>query len=94
MEEQKPMERFRAGSVACAIWENEITVDGRPQKILKAQVSRRYKDRNGSWKSTQSLSRNEIPLAIYVLGKAFAAMIEKHAGEDDGGEPPVEERVV
>ena len=94
MEEQKPIERFRAGSVACAIWENEITVEGRPQKILKAQVSRRYKDRYGAWKSTQSFSRNEIPLAIYVLEKAFTAMIEKHAGEDEGGEPPGVERVV
>jgi hypothetical protein len=88
------MERFRAGSVACAIWENEITVDGRPQKILKAQLSRRYKDRNGYWKSTQSLSRSEIPLAIYVLGKAFAAMLEKHAGEDEDGGMAAEEKVI
>jgi hypothetical protein len=75
MEEQKPVARFRAGSVSCAVWENQVTVGGEPQKILKAQVSRRYKDRNGVWKTTQSLSRNEIPLAIYVLGKAFGAKI-------------------
>jgi hypothetical protein len=34
--------------------------------VLKATVQRRYKDKSGSWKSTTSFSRNEIPLAIYV----------------------------
>ena len=34
------------------------------------------------WKSSQSFSRNEIPLAIYVLQKAFEAMLEKPKGEE------------
>ena len=37
------------------------------------------------WKTSQSFSQNEIPLAIYVPQKAFEAMIEKRpVGE--GGE--------
>ena len=32
---------------------------------------------------SQSFSRNEIPLAIYVLQKAFEAMIEKRPEQDE-----------
>ena len=46
-------------------------------RLAKASVSRRYQARNGDWKTSQSFSRNEIPLAIYVLQKAFEAMLEK-----------------
>ena len=46
-------------------------------RLAKASVSRRYKDRYGNWKTSQSFSRNEIPLAIYVLQKAFEAIVEK-----------------
>lgn len=72
----KPIEKFRAGAVDCALWENEIRVDGETKKMLKATVSRRYKDADGSWRTSQSFSRNEIPLAIYCLQKAFEYMID------------------
>lgn len=75
METSKPIQKFRAGQVGCALWENEVTIGGEKQTILKASVSRRYKDRNGDWKTSQSFSRNEIPLAIFVLFQAFEAML-------------------
>ena len=77
-----PVKKFSAGSVSCALWENEATVDGRKVNLLKATVERRYKDRDGTWKSSGSFSRNEIPLAVFCLLKAFAAMV----GEDEGEE--------
>ena len=83
MEDMKPVAKFRAGQVTCAVWENQVTVGNQQQTILKASVSRRYRDKNGIWKSSQSFSRNEIPLAIYVLQKAFEAMLEKPAEQDD-----------
>jgi hypothetical protein len=61
---------------------NEATVDGRKINLLKATVERRYKDRDGTWKSSGSFSRNEIPLAVFCLLKAFAAMV----GEDEDEE--------
>ena len=70
-----PIKKFRAGSISCALWENEIEVNGQKRPLMKATVERRYKDRDGSWKSTGSFSRNEIPLVQYVLAKAFEAMI-------------------
>ena len=78
-----PLKKFSAGSISCALWENQATVDGRKVEILKATVERRYKDRDGTWKSSNSFSRNEIPLVIYCLEKAFAAMVEEQNGVEE-----------
>ena len=85
---QKPVAKFVAGQVSAAIWENQISVNGRPVTVLKASVQRRYKDRDGQWKSSTSFSRNEIPLAIYCLQKSFEKMIE---GQEEENGTDVEE---
>ncbi len=72
----QPVNKFRAGQVACALWNNDIVVQGTKKTVLKATVERRYKDSNDIWKSSGSYSRNEIPLVIYCLQKAYAAMID------------------
>ena len=78
----KPVAKFKAGQISAALWENEITAkNGGKATMLKATVQRRYKDKNGDWKSSGSFSRNEIPLAIYCLMQAFKVMVE---GEGDG----------
>jgi hypothetical protein len=84
MAQAKPVQKFRAGQVSCALWENDITVSGRKIKVLKATVERRYKDSDGEWKSSGSFARNEIPLAIYCLQKAFEHIIdEQNTGSED-----------
>jgi hypothetical protein len=77
MEEDKPIAKFQAGAVSCAVWQNRVNIDGRTTIILKAAVSRRYQDRDGIWQTSQSFSRNEVPMAIHVLQKAFEVMLEK-----------------
>jgi hypothetical protein len=68
-------------------------VNGGTKIALKASVSRRYKDRDGNWKSSQSFGRNEILLAIHCLRQAVAKIIEEEqAGSRDGS--GVEEEVV
>ncbi len=81
--QQLPVAKFRAGQVSSALWENQIQVKGAAVTILKATVQRRYKDRNNEWKSSTSFSRNEIPLAIHCLQKAFEKIIEIQS-EDSG----------
>jgi len=81
MEGQEPLARFRAGQITCTLWQNEIYMNGIATTILKATVNRRYKDRNGAWKSTRSFSRSEIPLAIDVLQKALERMIAITEGQ-------------
>jgi hypothetical protein len=82
----KPVAKVKAGQVSAALWENEITANGRKVTVLKASVQRRYKDKDGSWKSSQSFSRNEIPLAVYCLQKSFEKIIEMQIDEssEDG----------
>ena len=77
-----PKQKWKAGQVDCAIWENEINVGGETKTILKASIGRRYKDSNGVWKTSTSFSRNEIPLAVYCLEKAFAWIVEQNGDRD------------
>ena len=91
MNGQRPLAKFRAGQVSCAVWSNEAKVNGRQIELLKATVERRFKDASGEWKSSGSFSRNEIPLVIYCLEKAFAMMIEERTVS--GGETVTEEVV-
>ena len=79
------MKTIAAGSCRAAIWENEIRVDGSSKKMLKASVERRYKDKDGSWKSSQSFGRNEIPLAVYCLEKAFEAIVSEETAQNGNG---------
>jgi len=76
MSGQKPVEKFQAGQINAALWENEIEVNGKTVPVLKATVQRRYKDKSGKWQSSNSFGRNEIPLAIYCLQQAFEKIIE------------------
>ncbi len=78
-----PLAKFRAGAISCAIWENEAVVNGNKVSLLKATVERRYKDASGEWKSSGSFGRNEIPLVMYCLRKAFEYMVEERGGRDD-----------
>ena len=86
----QPVNKFRAGQVACAVWNNDIVVQGTKKTVLKATVERRYKDSNDIWKSSGSYSRNEIPLVIYCLQKAYAAMIEGTEENSNGFEEATE----
>jgi len=85
MEQDKPIAKFQAGAVSCAVWQNRVNIDGRTTTILKAAVSRRYQDRDGLWQTSQSFSRNEVPMAIYVLQKAFEVMLEKTPEQGNTG---------
>jgi hypothetical protein len=86
MATQRPVMKFRAGQVSCALWENEVTVNGNATVVLRATVERRYKDAGGSWHSSNSFSRNEIFLAVWCLQRALDVMIERGStsGDDNG----------
>ena len=93
--QQMPVAKFRAGQVSSAVWRNEIQVKGKAITVLKATVQRRYKDKEGNWQSSGSLSRNEIPLAIYCLQKAFEKIIEtQHEDSSNGNSNNIEETVI
>ena len=88
-----PVAKFKAGTVAAAVWENQMNVNGKAITVLKATVQRRYKDNgSGEWKSSGSFGRNEIPLAIFCLQKALEKIIDKQnsASQNNGNSCPEE----
>ena len=87
----QPVHKVRAGQVSAAIWENEATVNGKKMAMLKATVERRYRDASGAWRSSNSFSRNEIPLAVYALQRCFEHMVEAGKEREDSS---VEEETV
>ena len=93
--QQLPVAKFRAGQVSSAVWRNEIQVKGKAITVLKATVQRRYKNGEGNWQSSGSFARNEIPLAIYCLQKAFEEIIEaEHEDSGDGNSNDIDETVI
>ena len=92
--QQMPVAKFKAGQISSAVWRNEIQVKGVAVEILKATVQRRYKDRDGNWQSSGSFSRNEIPLAIHCLQKAFEKIIETQQEESSNATNNIEEVVI
>ncbi len=87
--QQLPVARIKVGQVSAAVWENLVQTRSGSVKMLKASVQRRYKDKNGEWQSTTSFGRNEIPLAIHCLQKAFEKIVEMQ--NEDGGNGDSEE---
>ncbi|MFC1765389.1 hypothetical protein ACFL6U_25375 [Planctomycetota bacterium] len=79
----KPIWKYKAGQVSGALWENEIAVNGKVMTVLKASVQRRFKDKDGQWKSSASFNRNEIPMAIHCLQKCFERIIELQQNESN-----------
>ena len=91
---KKPTAKFKAGQVSAALWENEITTKkGVEVTVLKATVQHRYKDKSGTWQSSTSFSRNEIPLAIYCLQQAFEKILEMQL-DSANGDGVVEEPIM
>ena len=63
----KPINKFQAGNIDTAIWNNEIEIDGK--KINTKSISLRKSWKSGEeWKdATINLQANEIQKAILVL---------------------------
>ena len=73
----KPKEVIRVGAVNVSIFENTVMKDGKVLTIPKVVFQVRYKDKQGQWQSTSSLSVNDIPKAINALQKAYQMLTEK-----------------
>ena len=81
----RPEKNFRVGAVRAAVWPTTIVLkDGTSFDKKKVVVDRRYKDRNGEWKSTNSLDANDVPKAILALQLAYAFLMVK---DDKDKEP-------
>ena len=88
MENNQPIKSFRAGGVRASIFANVQKLEqGRSLTTHRVVLDRRYKDKDGNWKSTNGYSENELQKARLVLQLAyqFLAMKEPETADNGGG---------
>ena len=91
-EPNRPVKKFQAGGVSAAVWKNTMALaNGQGGANLSVTMDRRYKDKDGVWKTSGSMRLNDLPKAILVLGKADEFLT---SGVNENGEAVVEEEVV
>lgn len=86
MSEQKnrPVEKFIAGGVSAAVWHStRMGREGKNIQIGAVTMDRRYRDKDGEFKNTNSLNMNDIPKAIVVLFKAYDFLVASGKGEKE-----------
>ena len=81
----KPEQVFKVGPVRASVFQNEIEHKGQKVNLPKVVLEVRYKDKEGNWKGTNSLSINELPKAILALEKAYDYLTTPR---DPGERPP------
>lgn len=76
----KPLKKFRAGSLSATVWENIGQKDGNAVVFNTVSFERSYKGKDGNWQTTNSLRASDLPKAAMVLTKAYEYLICKEIG--------------
>ncbi len=67
-----PEKKFRAGAISATVWSNDrVSKTGEAINMSTVALERSYKDKEGNWKRTNSLTLNDLPKAALVLNKAY-----------------------
>lgn len=75
----QPEHVVKIGAISASVFPNEMQRDGKPATVRNVKLQRRYKDQQGTWKSSSSFTLNELPLAIAVLQRAIEYVAAKEA---------------
>lgn len=70
-EKNQPVKEVKIGSIKCAIWRNE-TKNG--PMFATSPLSRVFK-KGEDWANSGSLRRDDLPIAIVVLTRAFVEIL-------------------
>ena len=78
----KPVETFRLRGISASVFENH-SEDGKT--FHKVSLQRTYRQ-GDEWKNTQSLSRDDLPIAAMLLQKAWEYILQAE-GKKSADEP-------
>jgi len=80
----KPIKKFRAGNVSCAIWLNEREVDGNVISFKTISLTRSFKKKDEEiWRNeVVNLRRNDLQKAILVLQKTQEDLLLEEKEEE------------
>ena len=71
-----PEKKFSTGVVTATVWQNNGKGrNGEAVAYRTVSLQRRYKDKNGVWKTANSLRVNDLPKAALVLQKAYEYLV-------------------
>ena len=74
-----PEKKFSTGVISATVWKNQgvSKKSGEAVEFKTIALQRRYQDKDGVWKSTNSLRINDLPNASLVLDKAYEYIVLK-----------------
>jgi len=69
-----PIKRFQAGAITATVWENADPFN--PYKAYRTvSFDRTFQDKQGKWRSSNSLRATDLPKAVIVLKKAYEFLV-------------------
>ena len=78
----KPWKVLRSSGVSASIFKNSVKTKDGDVTYFKVSLTRTYRD-GDAWKSTTSLSRDDLPVAALLLQQAWSAIVKADAATDD-----------
>lgn len=81
----KPIKKYRSGSIECAVWLNERELDNGAKVGFKTvSLSRGWKDNKDIWRNESiNLRKGDIAKAMLVLQKAQEEVLLSPSPEED-----------
>ncbi len=74
-----PEKKFVSGAMVATVWKNSaVAEDGKVKEFKTVSFERRYKDKDGTWKSSHSLRVADIPKANLILSKTYEYLSMKN----------------
>ena len=72
----KPLQVFRHRNLSASIFENQSKTGG---SFLTVSLQRAYKNADDEYQHSSSFTRDELPVARYLLDQAWKYMLEAEA---------------
>lgn len=80
----KPIQKYKSGSIESSIWLNEREVKDNKVEFKTVSLRKSWKDDKNMWRdATINLRRSDIPKAILVLQKAHEDLLLDELGDVD-----------
>jgi hypothetical protein len=73
-----PEKKFSTGAICATIWKNQKKTPEGDKEYSSITIERRYKDKEGNWKSTSSLRITDLPKLVLVANKAYEFLVLKN----------------
>lgn len=74
----KPVQVYRLRGISVSVFANQAQREGRESTYHKVSIQRTYKD-GEEFKTTTSLSRDDLPVASMLLSRAWEYILQAEA---------------